>query len=205
MTAGAVSVDTRAEERRVELVRAAYRVMARSGVHRAPLSAVAEEAGVSKGLVLYHFQSKDALVLAALEWVLNATAARIRAALVADPDPARAIPVVIDAIWVGPEANRDFFRFYLDGVEHQTRSPEFEELGATARSIINGLYREVIESAAAAGAVTVEDPESAATIMRALIEGFFLQWLQTDDWRGEHAAYRERCRAAVAVLLGAGG
>ena len=134
---------------------------------------------MSKSLLLYHFHSKDALVLAALEWVLNATAARIRADLEPLADPTQAIPVVIDAVWVGPEANRDFFRFYLDGVDHQARSPEFDEVGATCRTIINGLYREVIEASAAAGVLGIEDPDAAATTMRSVIEGFFLQWLQT--------------------------
>ena len=189
------------EGRRSAILRAAYRVMAHEGVHRTPLDRVAAEAGVSKGLLLYHFHSKDALVLAAMEWVLNATAARIRKALADIVDPADAISVVIDAVWIGPEANRDFFRFYLDGVEHQTRSPGFDDLGHTATVIINGLYQEVIETGVNAGVLEVADPVSAAVDMRALIEGSFLQWLQTDDWQNNHAGFRERCRSAVLVQL----
>lgn len=189
------------EGRRSAILRGAYRVMAREGVHRTPLDRVAAEAGVSKGLLLYHFHSKDALVLAAMEWVLNATAARIRKALADIVDPADAISVVIDAVWIGPEANRDFFRFYLDGVEHQTRSPGFDDLGHTATVIINGLYQEVIETGVNAGVLEVADSVSAAVDMRALIEGSFLQWLQTDDWQNNHAGFRERCRSAVLVQL----
>ena len=189
------------EGRRSAILRAAYRVMAREGVHRTPLDRVAAEAGVSKGLLLYHFHSKDALVFAAMEWVLNATAARIRKALADIVDPADAISVVIDAVWIGPEANRDFFRFYLDGVEHQTRSPGFDDLGHTATVIINGLYQEVIETGVNAGVLDVADSVSAAIDMRALIEGSFLQWLQTDDWQNNHAGFRERCRSAVLVQL----
>lgn len=189
------------EGRRSAILRAAYRVMAREGVHRTPLDRVAAEAGVSKGLLLYHFHSKDALVLAAMEWVLNATAARIRKALADIVNPADAISVVIDAVWIGPEANRDFFRFYLDGVEHQTRSPGFDDLGHTATVIINGLYQEVIETGVNAGVLEVADSVSAAVDMRALIEGSFLQWLQTDDWQNNHAGFRERCRSAVLVQL----
>ena len=189
------------EGRRSAILRAAYRVMAREGVHRTPLDRVAAEAGVSKGLLLYYFHSKDALVLAAMEWVLNATAARIRKALADIVDPADAISVVIDAVWIGPEANRDFFRFYLDGVEHQTRSPGFDNLGHTATVIINGLYQEVIETGVNAGVLDVANSVSAAVDMRALIEGSFLQWLQTDDWQNNHAGFRERCRSAVLVQL----
>lgn len=198
MTVGAARRE--AGERRADLVRAAYRVMAADGVHRAPLDRVAEAAGVSKGLVLYHFQTKDNLVLAALEWVLEATAARIHAAVEAAA-PGQAIAAVIDAVWVGPEANRDFFRFYLDGVEHQTRSDGFESFGEMTRRIIDGLYEQVIREEVAAGRRSVPDPAAAAVAMRAVIEGMFLQWLQTRDWVGTHAEYKARCLAAVEAIL----
>jgi len=192
-----------AEDRRAELIRVAYRVMARDGVHRVPLQQISTEAGVSKGLLIYHFQTKDGLVLAALEWVLESTEARIRSHLAESDDPVSAISKVVDAVWVGPEANRDFFRFYLDGVEHQARSPEFDEFADKARSIMNTFYREVIVAGMNAGVLDVEDPTVAAIQMRAVIEGMFLQWLQTADWRTNHQEYKDHCRRALLRALGA--
>jgi AcrR family transcriptional regulator len=185
------------------MIRAAYRVMARDGVHRVPLQQIATEAGVSKGLLLYHFSTKDGLVLAALEWVLETTEARIRRRLAESKDPAQAVSDVIDAIWVSPEANRDFFRFYLDGVEHQARSPEFDEFAEKGRSIMNAYYRELIVAGVDEGVLRIDDPTVAAIQMRAVIEGMFLQWLQTSDWRANHARYREHCRHALLRVLGA--
>jgi len=194
-----------AEDRRAELIRVAYRVMARDGVHRVPLQQISTEAGVSKGLLIYHFQTKDGLVLAALEWVLEATETRIRSHLAESDDPVTAISKVVDAVWVGPDANRDFFRFYLDGVEHQARSPEFEEFADRARSIMNTFYSEVIVAGMDAGVLDVDDPTVAAIQMRAVIEGMFLQWLQTSDWRTNHQEYKEHCRRALLRVLGATG
>jgi AcrR family transcriptional regulator len=191
------------EDRRAHLLRAAYRVMARDGVHRAPLQEIAAEAGVSKGLLIYHFQTKDGLVLAALEWVLATTEARIRGRLASTTDPAEAISTVVDAVWVGPEANYDFFRFYLDGVEHQARSPEFDEFAGRAEAIMNSFYRELIVAGADAGALDVDDATVGAIQMRAVIEGMFLQWVQTPDWRTNHGRYREWCRQALLKALGA--
>ncbi|MGH8950100.1 MAG: TetR/AcrR family transcriptional regulator [Acidimicrobiia bacterium] len=185
------------------MIRAAYEVMARDGVHRVPLHQIATEAGVSKGLLIYHFSTKDGLVLASMEWVLEATEARIRRRLDESDDPTRAISNVIDEVWRSPDANRDFFRFYLDGVEHQARSPEFEQFADKARAIMNSFYREVIVAGIEAGVLHVEDPDVAAIQMRAVIEGMFLQWLQTTDWRTNHAEYRESCRAALLRVLGA--
>jgi hypothetical protein len=39
--------------------------------------------------------------------------------------------------------------------------------------------------------------------MRAVIEGMFLQWVQTHDWRANHALYKEWCRQALLKALGA--
>jgi AcrR family transcriptional regulator len=198
-----VSARLRTQDRRATMIRAAYKVMARDGVHRVPLQQIATEAGVSKGLLLYHFQTKDGLVLASLEWVLEATERRIRQRLAESGDPAAAISDVIDAIWVSPEANRDFFRFYLDGVEHQARSPEFDEFADRGHSIMNSFYRELIVAGVDRGVLRVEDPSVAAMQMRAVIEGMLLQWLQTTDWRANHGRYKEHCRQALLRVLGA--
>ena len=44
---------------------------------------------------------------------------------------------------------------------------------------MNSFYREVIVAGVEAGVLDVDDPTAAAIQMRAVIEGMFLQWLQT--------------------------
>jgi AcrR family transcriptional regulator len=188
--------------RKSELVRTVYAVMARDGVHRVPLQQIAEEAGVSKGLLLYHFATKDAMVLAAMDWVLEATGARIRERMRGVTRPQDLLPAVLDAIWIDPEANRDFFRFYLDGVEHQARSPEFDEFGERGRSIIETLYGDVIGEGVDAGIFCVDDVGMAATQMRGVIEGLFLGWLQTTDWRATHPHFKSLCLQSLQRVLG---
>jgi TetR/AcrR family transcriptional regulator, transcriptional repressor of bet genes len=61
------------EQRRDEILRAAYRVAARERLTGLTAQAVAAEAGVSKGLVFFHFGSRDALLVALLEWLLERT------------------------------------------------------------------------------------------------------------------------------------
>ncbi len=188
-------------DRRSELVRTVYRVMARDGVHRVPLQQIADEAAVSKGLLLYHFATKDAMVLEAMQWVLEATDARIRARLEAERHTDCILATILDAIWIDPTANRDFFRFYLDGVEHQARSPQFDEFGDRGRRVIEKLYTEVIADGASRGLFAVDDPAAAAVQMRAVIEGMFLQWLQRGDWEESHSRYKSLCLEALTHLL----
>lgn len=189
--------------REMEIIRSAYRTMARRGSHRMSLQDVADDAGVSKALLFYHFGTKDALLLAAMKWAVEGTAERIRAQLESGESPHDQLVALIDAIFVEPEANREFYLFYLDLVEHAGRAPSFVGLSTMLNEIINGLYREVIDNGAREGVFDVEDVDVAARHMRALIDGTFLQWIQTDDWMDNHQIWKEQCRAALLRLVGA--
>ena len=43
-----------------------------------------------------------------------------------------------------------------------------------------------------------------ATVVRALVDGLFTQWVQEKDWRNTHERYRERCKRLVLAYLTAG-
>jgi AcrR family transcriptional regulator len=176
--------------------------MARRGSHRISLQDVADEAGVSKALLLYHFGTKDALLFSAMKWALERTAQRIREKLEPGGSPNEQIAALIDAVFIEPEANRDFYLFYLDLIEHAGRAPGFGGLSTMLEEIINGLYREVIASGVQDGKFKVADPDVAARHMRALIEGTFLQWIQTGDWMDNHHLWKEQCQQALLRLLG---
>lgn len=176
--------------------------MARRGSHRHSLQDIATEAGVSKGLLLYHFGSKDNLLLATMRWALQGTAERIRRRTAPAGGSEETIAALIEAVFVNPQANRDFYMFYLDLLEHQVRVPTFRTLSEMLEEMINGLYAEVIQRGQDDGVFAVDDVRLAARHMRALIEGTFLQWLQSDDWEQSHARWRDDCRAALMVLLG---
>jgi AcrR family transcriptional regulator len=185
------------------LVRSAYQVITRQGSHRLSLQDVADQAGVSKGMVLYYFKSKEHLFLVTMRWALERTEARIRQRIAGAGDPNEAIAALVDAVFVGPEQNRDFYLLYLDLIEHAARVPSFGQLSGMAHEIINGLYEEVIRDGVAAGGLRVEDPAAAAAAMRALIEGTFLVWLQREDWRDSHAEFKALCHRNLLLLLGA--
>lgn len=198
----AVELDARSA-REITILRAAYHVMARSGSSRLNLQDIADEAGVSKGLILYHFRTKNAVLQHAMQWALLETARRIRRSLEAADDPTDRLGPLLDAIFVSPQANRDFHLVYLDLIEHAAREQTFAELPAMSRSIIETLYAEVIGAGVADGLFDVDDVAEAALLMRVVIDGIFLQWLQRSDWPDSHAAYKQRCHDTLARLLGA--
>lgn len=188
--------------RELEIIRSAYLTMARRGSHRTSLQDIADEAGVSKALLLYHFGTKDALLLAAMKWAVERTEERIRSGIESGDPACDQIKALIDAIFIDPAANRDFYLFYLDLIEHAGRIPSFGQLSAMLVETINRTYAGVIRTGVEEGVFVVADVEVAARNMRALIEGTFLQWMQTDDWHDNHALWKQHCREAVLGLLG---
>ncbi len=59
------------ELRREQIVQAAFRVATREGLEQLTVRRVAAEAELSAGLVFFHFKSKEALLLALLDWLLD--------------------------------------------------------------------------------------------------------------------------------------
>ena len=80
---------------------------------------------------------------------------------------------------------------------------------ALARVLLeNGRPAEAVEHAETAlaadrddGAFRVQDVDEAAAIVRAIIDGLFLQWLQEENWERLHPHYRATCKRAVLAYL----
>lgn len=61
------------EARRTQILRASYDVATRKGLDGLTVRLVAARAGLSSGLVLFHFRTKEQLLIALLDYVLETT------------------------------------------------------------------------------------------------------------------------------------
>lgn len=185
----------------IHIIRSAYRVMGEKGVYRVPLQDIAEAADVSKSVLLYYFKSKENLVLSVMRWVLNQIAERIRASVSNVRDPEERIRLMIETIFSDPLQNRRFYLTYIGLIDHAASSDSFGRLSATFRSTVNAIYAEVIRDGYDNNAFKVGEVSEAATVIRAIIEGLYIQWLQEEDWKRLHVWYKEACLAAVLTYL----
>jgi AcrR family transcriptional regulator len=85
---GAANVIGRRAGTPERILEAGYEIAGQSGVAAVTLEAVADRAGVSKGGLLYHFPSKQALVSGMVDGLCRAFADLADAAAGADPEPA---------------------------------------------------------------------------------------------------------------------
>jgi AcrR family transcriptional regulator len=188
-------------EHELRIVRGTYSAMARVGTQQLSLRGLARELGVSPALLIYHFGSRENLLVETMHWALAGTVRRIRRQVHGVTDPAEALSALMDAVFVGAKANRDFHLVYMDLVQYSIRHPSFNGLTDLLRTHINGSYAGVIRAGVETGVFEVDDVDLAARQARAIVEGGFLQWLQEDDWQQTHAALRRDCHRALLTLL----
>lgn len=198
----AASLDAQAfSDKQIHLLRSTYRVLAEKGLQQLSLQHVAEQAGVSKGILLYYFGSKETLILTTMRWVLGRVAERIRTAVFKAASTEEKVTAMLDAIFIDPRANRDFYLVLLDLLSTAARLDRFDELSATFRTTVNGVYAHIIEQGIKQGTFHITDANEAAAVVRGIIDGLFLQWLQEADREALHERVRETCKRAVLAYL----
>src|SRR5215475_11473719 len=86
------------EARRAQIIAAAYKVAAQRGLQAITVRDVARKAGVSVGLVIFHFRTKDRVVLALLDWVIaNTVSLSVDAETAAIPDPLERLIAILQS------------------------------------------------------------------------------------------------------------
>jgi AcrR family transcriptional regulator len=181
-----------------EVLRVAYRLMATKGMHRMTLQDVADAAGMSKANVVYHYKTKEDLVLTSMQWVLQRVAARVVEATASAVGRDEKIRAMIDAIFLDPQRNRNFYIVYAELIAHSSRNGRFAELNGWFREIVTGQYAAVIGSTNGRSKRAVAE---SARVVRALIDGLFLQWLEEPDWKAQHARYKDLCVRSIIASL----
>jgi AcrR family transcriptional regulator len=184
--------------RQEELLRVAYRLMAAKGMHRMTLQDVADAAGMSKANVVYHYRTKEGLVLTTMQWVLERVAARVVEATESAVGRDAKIRAMIDAIFVDPQRNRTFYVVYAELIAHSSRNRRFAAVNDWFRDIVTGQYAAVIGSTSERSDTSVAE---AAMVVRALIDGLFIQWLEEPDWEARHGAYKDLCVRSIIASL----
>ncbi|HKP75500.1 MAG TPA: helix-turn-helix domain-containing protein, partial [Longimicrobiaceae bacterium] len=112
------------EERERQILDAAASLAMRTGLDRLTVRAIAARAGLSNGLVHFHFENKDALLLALLDELLKATLVldiSPEVAAVAQPRERlrRLLRTEMERLAGAPARLRLFFEFWLWGMRRR--------------------------------------------------------------------------------------
>jgi AcrR family transcriptional regulator len=186
---------------RERILDAAVRRIAREGIDEVRIARIAMDAGVSAALVHYHFDSREALLVEALEHSFE-LAGDQRMAVAGDPaaPPETRLRALIDACLPEPGAQRDDFLLWAELWLRAGRRPELAETAGRLYARLHDWARAVLEDGAARGAFTVADPTRTTDRLLALIDGFGVRALMGDPAMPLGRARAEIWAAAAAEL-----
>jgi AcrR family transcriptional regulator len=189
-----------ADRRRDVLVRAGYAEILEKGIQGMTLDSVVARAGSSKGGALYYFPTKEDLLCGVLEWLLHQLNRTLDGVLQA-PDSARGKLVSeLEVLFHSAEVNRRLYLVFFDFVALGTRQERFRSLLAGFFAACHRRDTAIVEQGIEAHQFRRVDPHDGATTIRALVDGYCLQWL-LGPGNAPIEAYRDRCRAVLGAYL----
>lgn len=195
------SAATQEAEKRLALLKAAFRVVAEKGFSSVTLDDIAARAGVSKGITLYYFDSKEDLFRQLFGWLIDSIHARMKDAVESRQDPVEKVRALVALIFPSPSKNRAFFRAYIDFCGLAARKEPFREVGERFYRGCREIDRAIVEEGMRQGAFVVRDPLEAASTLRAIFDGLMLQWLTEPEPDASFEQYRDRCERELLRYL----
>jgi len=176
--------DNPAADTRERIITSAARVFARKGYHGASLDEVAADAGLTKGAVYWHFQSKADLFLALLDARFQRDTAdmagKFDAAHTLD-DPYQSMQLVLGQLVEKIESDRDWPRLFLEFFGHARDEAVHQRIGAVYRqsyAFTQSLLDRQQQCGRSNGNI---DSFVGAVFWGALIDGLVLAWLANPE------------------------
>jgi AcrR family transcriptional regulator len=157
------------EVRREEILVATVAEIEKSGMTALRVSDIAATLGVSSGLVFYHFATKDALLVEALEYAVVRDASRLDQALARDGGPLERLRGVLASY--GPIGAAHGWTLWIEAWSTALREPPIQaslrKLDKRWRDALEHVITEGVET----GVFVCVDPQNAVTRIGALLDG----------------------------------
>ncbi|MEO3868980.1 TetR/AcrR family transcriptional regulator [Nonomuraea sp. B12E4] len=159
--------------RREDLLKTACEVIADQGFGHTRTVDIAKAAGVSQGLLFYHFETKERLFAQAFTY-----AARLHLNALGGIERSTGTP--FDRLRTllrlcSPAIPTEGWRLWIDANAEAMRSPELEQISRRIDAQGRLLMRAIIEAGVACGEFACEDPDSTTWRLFALIDGLAIQ------------------------------
>lgn len=164
--------------RRAQIIKAAYAVAASKGLDGFTVRDVARKAGISHGLVLFHFKTRQQLIIALLDWLLaTTTVLHITDDIARITEPLDRLHGLLrtemDRLSREPRRIRLFFDFWAKGIRHAAIRSKMRRELARYREAFRPIAGEVLASEPAR--FPDVSPEGLAAVAVSFIKGCAVQ------------------------------
>ena len=186
--------------RRDALIKAGYAEILEKGLHATTIDSVVARAGSSKGGALHYFHTKEDLFYGVLEWLLGELTHSLDQVAASQESPRARLAAELELLFHSTEVNRKLYLVLFDFVTLGARQERFRELFRDFFAKCRKRDAQIISEGIKLQEFRRVRPEDAATTIRALVDGYCLQWLM-DSENTPVEVFRDRCGAVLGAYL----
>jgi len=165
------------QESKQEIMDATYIALCKHGYAELSIQKIADESDKGKSLIYYHYDDKQDLILAFLDYMgkhIEQNHDRLE-----DAPPQQRLDNLLDmALGVKDDEQWEFHKAFLEVRSQAPKSPNFTEKFQKIDSLILANLKEMLED------LDVEQPEVIADILACCIEGAVMRKVSTGDRNG---------------------
>ena len=176
------------EVRQLQLIEATIDSLAKRGYAETTMADVADGAGLSRGIVNFHFESKEKLLIATLQHMYDEYSAHWRASLQkAGDDPARQLQVLVWADFDRSICNKRKLAAWLAFWGEAKSRPVYQALSSSRDNYYQQVFIDLCATLKESGGYAYE-PQVMALALSAMLEGLWLRLMMgTEDTTRETA------------------
>ena len=187
------------ETRRLQLIEATIESLARRGYSDTTMADVADGAGLSRGIVNFHFESKENLLVATLQHMADEYSAHWRAALLkAGDQPAARLAALVAADFDRAICNHRKLAAWCAFWGEAKSRPTYQSLCGARDEAYQNVFVELCRDLKQDGGYDF-DPHATALGLSAMLEGLWLRLMLSTGEVTRDSAHRaaQECLASI--------
>ncbi len=194
------SPNSRGIETRTRILSAAVRCLADGGIDAVRVARVAQVAGVSSGLVHYHFRTREQLLAEALESSFRIAGDVRTTTKYGTGSALDRLRVKLEESLPFPGRRRREWELWVELWVRAAREPDLRATAATVYEQLHRSLHQLLDEGVQAGLWELDDPSRLADRVLAMIDGYGLRALLGDPAMPVQRAFDELWAAIAADL-----
>ena len=187
-------------QRRSQLIRAAYKVVGQKGYYDFTIRDIAREAGLSTGLVHYYFKNKEDLLLNLLKEMNANLKHYLNKALTVLEDPRDKLLAFCDQAFDLLDKEKAYFYVLIDFWAQMNHNKRIRQANVKLFQSYRDEIAAILKEGAAKGLFIVADVKLTSVIIISLIQGTIIQYV-IDNGAFDYREYTERIKEQILSIV----
>lgn len=169
------------ELRREQILQAAYRCVAKKSINGTRMKDIAQEAGISQGVIHYYFQTKEKLLKELLAWSLQEYLEGALQKISQEKDPLKRLKTLFMYQEQVVKERKDLVEVFYDFWVQGTKDPDIREKMKEQFELYRNFIRNIVKEGVDSDTVKEECLDFVPPLTVSLLEGFAIQQVIDPD------------------------